>query len=183
MTNNKIKLNKKLFTMRNQSGFVALFAVLLSMLIFAMALGITSTAFKESLLSIQSKEGHLALFSADSGVECALYGDLTMLGFGDQTNSPNTTFECVGANGNVGELDTLNFVGLNSPFEFTLDLSDDSCVTVKVDKNFQVPNADGSATISHTKIDSFGYNVACPQVGNPDNLRKVERALRVMYPN
>lgn len=168
----------------NRNGFVALFAVLLSMLILAMALGISNISLKEAQLSILAKEGHIALFSADSGVECALYGDLEMFGFGDSLNEPeaSSTFDCAGANtdGSVGKLD-FNFDG-DFTYDFNLYVSDSQCARVFIDKDYPV-TTDSLSTVSYTKIDSYGYNVSCSQVSKNNNPKKVERAERVMYPN
>ena len=70
---------KKLFTKintRTQSGFVLLFAVVVSAIIFFIGAGIFSVSFKELLVSSLGKESQKSIFAADSGIECALYADL-----------------------------------------------------------------------------------------------------------
>lgn len=188
MKNKNLK-NKNVFTMRNSNGFVALFAVLLSMLILTMALGIISVSLKETQLSIESKNGNIALFAADSGIECALYGDVGLPGgFGDADSNSTDTFECVGADFKVGDIGTLDFTidsAFTAPdYDFLLYLSGTSCANVFVNKNYEVIEdvAGVQTTVSYTKIDSYGYNVSCDNLNTTSN-KRVERALRITYPN
>src|SRR5690606_15727798 len=62
--------------LKNEKGFVALFTVLLTSVILAMAIGIASISLKEIVLSSAASEGSLAFFAADSGIECALYWEM-----------------------------------------------------------------------------------------------------------
>ena len=62
----KIKINK---------GFVLLFAVVISSIILAIALGVANIAFREVSFSVSGKDANDAFYAADTGAECALYFD------------------------------------------------------------------------------------------------------------
>lgn len=58
-----------------QKGFVLLFSVLVSAVIFFIGVGIFSISFKELLISSLAKESQKSIFAADAGVECGLQAD------------------------------------------------------------------------------------------------------------
>ena len=62
----KIKKNK---------GFVILFAVMLSSIFLAIALGVSNIAFREVTFGTSAKDANDAFFAADVGAECALFND------------------------------------------------------------------------------------------------------------
>ncbi len=62
----KIKKNK---------GFVILFAVTISSILLAIALGVSNIALKEVKFGTSARETNNAFFAADTGVECALIHD------------------------------------------------------------------------------------------------------------
>lgn len=57
------------------SGFVLLFAVTISAILLAIALGVAQVALKEVNFSTSAKDTNDAFFSADTGIEYALYED------------------------------------------------------------------------------------------------------------
>lgn len=186
--NNKLKISHNM-----HKGFVALFAVLLSMVILAMAVGISAISYKEVLLSSSAREGHYAFFAADAGIECALYGDIQKVVFPDDPTLPTGAFDCIGSTGS-GAVDIIPEGGSDPIYSFQLNFGATAsvggavpvparCANVEVNKNYVDPS-DGT---SYTKIDSFGYNTTCDEVdiikNGTNNPRVVERALRVVYPN
>lgn len=60
---------------KNNRGFVILFAVTLSALLLAIALGITNIAFRELKFSTNARDTNDAFFAADTGLEYALFND------------------------------------------------------------------------------------------------------------
>src|SRR3989344_7795571 len=64
-------------TQSSGSGFVILFAVMISSIILAIALGVSNIAFKEIKFSTSVKDTNDAFFAADTGLECALFNDKT----------------------------------------------------------------------------------------------------------
>lgn len=86
---------KKLFLQsdKQHNGFVLLFALVVSAIIFFIGAGIFSISFKELLISSISKESQKSIFAADSGVECGLWADTNDKLDGSLTNcfSADTT--------------------------------------------------------------------------------------------
>ena len=76
MTLQKIKNNKTCPAKRERSrGFVILFAVTISSIILAIALGVANIALKEIKFSTNARDTNDAFFAADTGVELALFND------------------------------------------------------------------------------------------------------------
>ena len=154
---------------KNQKGFVALFTVLLVSVILAMAIGIASISLKEIVLSSSATEGSKAFYSADSGIECALYYDRVNSGDGAFFNGD---FRC---NANV-PIDRLIGADFESPevytFEIPFGAEDELCASVTVKR--QITSGLGYSTI----IESKGTNLPCGEDQNP---KRVERSIRVTY--
>lgn len=91
-------------------GFVILFAVTLSALLLAIALGISNIALKEVKFSTNAKDTNNAFFAADHGLEYALFQDKS----GDICAAPCT-------------LDPISI--------FLLGSEGKSCALVNVEKN------------------------------------------------
>lgn len=149
--------------LNNTKAFVSLFAVLLASVILAMAIGMSSVALKQIVLSSNANEANDAFYAADSALQCAIALD--------GVNTFQTGFEGFVDCG-VGvdiPVDNSN----NEVFRFGenaqgFDWANDSCVRVEVDKTGEI-----------TKIEALGYNVSCDEIDQSP--RAVERALRVRY--
>ncbi len=163
------------YTQSKQSGFVALFTVLLVSVILAMAIGIASISLKEIVLSSSASEGSKAFYAADSGIECALFYDrqnATPGGFfsGD--------FECNGSSpqGPLAGAPTPDPDG-ESPetyiFEIPFGENGELCADITLKRQVSIPGE-----FYTTMIESKGSNVACDEDTNP---KKVERSIRVTY--
>ncbi len=78
---NKIQKERKSLTnlpankLTTSRGFTLLFASLIGALVLAVGLAILSIALKQLQLSSSGRESQKAFFSADAGVECALFLD------------------------------------------------------------------------------------------------------------
>lgn len=178
----------------NNSGFVALFAVLVSSILLLMALSISGVAYKEQLLSVNAKSSQYSFMAADTGMECALYWDVKQLWFA-AGNSP-TGFDCGGSQPEfLNDISTPTFFAYKLPVEANVNGNTvPGCAVFSIDKDYDVTNSDGTVTNS-TKIDSRGYNVLCSNieygVGGSPNLsfqngagaRAVERFLTAQYAN
>ncbi|MSU44697.1 hypothetical protein EXS45_00740 [Candidatus Nomurabacteria bacterium] len=70
----------------NKRGFVLLFAVTLSAILLAIALGVSNIALREVKFSTNTRDTNNAFFAADTAAECALYYDRTP---GSPNNYPN----------------------------------------------------------------------------------------------
>ncbi len=145
MTIKKIKKN---------SGFVILFAVTLSAIVLAIALGVASVALKEVKFGTSARATNDAFFAADTGIEYVLFKDkdptfypMPAVGL-QQTFNPPTTLTGLGSSGA-------------------------SCAIVTITKDDTTPP--GTTTII-----SKGYNigdVACSST-NPN---RIEREIDVSY--
>lgn len=67
-------MNKK--NIKKNKGFVILFAVMISSIIFSIAVGVSNVALKEINFSTSAKKTNDAFFAADVGAECAIFYDI-----------------------------------------------------------------------------------------------------------
>lgn len=106
-----------------EQGFVLLFAIVVSAVIFFIGAGIFSIAYKELLVSSLGKDSQKSIFAADSAVECALqaYQD------GRFATSPVDPFVCF----DKPVLDITNDSVNNASFR--LSFNDGSCARVTID--------------------------------------------------
>jgi len=81
---------------KNKKGFVLLFAVVLSSVILALALGLAKIALKEVAFETSAKNTNDAFFAADTAAECALFYDVAVApsAFGIPTTQGDTN--CAG---------------------------------------------------------------------------------------
>lgn len=181
MKNTKYKIQNT----RYKDGFVSLFAVLISLIILAITIGISNIAYKENVLAFSAREGSYAFFAADTGLECGLYQDSLGSVFVSVPTNPN--FDCA----DIQITPNQNVITGEYTFQFEIDMDNKSrCVEVSVDKDVLIDdlyNPDPAAPqISATRIYSNGYNINCADVDNildiPNN-RIVNRLLRATYPN
>ncbi len=138
-----------------RSGFVILFAVTISSIMLAIALGVSYIAFKEIKFGTSAKDTNEAFFAADTGVEWVLFNDKT----------GSTTFPL------VPNQDTIY------PDRFISGLSSNAagCAIVRVEKNDTV-------SPMLTSIIVKGYNTGgniANQCNPPTN--SIERELDVNY--
>lgn len=173
MTFNKTKLNSK-------RGFVLLFAVVLSAIIFSISLGMINISLKEINFGTSAKATNEAFFAADTGAECALFYDLvpieSFFGSGDALLISGINPVCAGNTINLEE----EFEGLG-PWTFVvLGLGEEhkACAKVKITRIL-----DSSNNILSTQIISKGYNMGgndTPDCSSTNNNR-VERVLELTY--
>ncbi len=171
----------------SSKGFAILFTILISSVILSIALGISSIAYNESILSASAREAHYSFFAADSGVECVLAHDGVIVG-----NGP-ISINCGG-----NPIDVTVNVPQYSFYEPLVN--GDNCAYVTIERNVPLSgsqNMQSSGTISQTqsstlvtKIVSHGYNIPCLHVQNlninpsySDSILKkmVERVIEITY--
>lgn len=145
---------------KNKNGFVLLFAVTLSAMLLAIALGVANIAFNEVKFGTNAKDTNNAFFAADTGAECALIYNRdpnkyinTLDAFID--GHDGVTIKCMGANILV------SFVN-GSRDKWTFDVSKlgnegQGCAKVTVDKSTSTTDANGVVT-GIVIITSNGYN-------------------------
>jgi Tfp pilus assembly protein PilX len=155
-----------------QSGFVLLFGLLITAVIFVLGAGILSLAQKETILASTSTESQVALGVADTGLECGL-----RVVFGGQTD-----FVC------AGQTATASTFGNQTTYTFDMSQIDSTSVSCGI-----VTVVDGATrgidgvTTAGIEIQSRGFNVCLPSGGGsvltPDttNTLLLERKLVVWY--
>jgi hypothetical protein len=136
-----------------RSGFVILFAVTLSAILLAIALGVANIAFKEAKFGTSAKDTNNAFLAADTGAESALFNNKSSNNL--YVPSPGTD-----------QIWNFPVSGLGS--------GSLSCATVSVEKNNTNPPS------MLTTIISKGYNIgdATCSSSNPD---RIERELKITY--
>lgn len=165
-----VKNNKKV------NGFVMLFAVVLTSIIMAIALGLAEMSLREVSFSSTGPQSNEAFFAADTGAECALYYDLqgTKSFFGVDPSSTDSLVATAVPNcaGTALDLHQGTDVG---PWIFylpNLGASRKACAKVTVIKTLK-PDT--------TSIVSEGYNIGEGTDCASTSVRRVERRLEVNY--
>jgi len=177
-TDNMNKIN-------TQKGYTLLMAVLITTIVLSVALLIISLSRKEFILSSGARDSMYAFYAADSGIECASENLTTAL----STTSGATTITSCGAttgwtitrtwlnNDPTTGVGTSTFfmpVGVNAT-------GAQNCVRVDVGQWY---NPTSGSLVSN--IEARGYNTGWNTTVTPSdcslgNLRKVERAIRLLY--
>ncbi len=155
---------------KDNNGFVALFTVLLTSVILAMAVGIASISLKEIVLSSSASDGSKAFYAADSGIECLLYYERTDTPLQAPWLDELVTCNSNPANGTAPTADSEALEVYN--FEIPFGENDELCADVLVKRQFQ------TGVLYNVLIESKGSNVPCSEDNNP---KKVERTIRVTY--
>ncbi len=148
----------------NKKGFISLFTVLLATVILAIAVGMSSVALKQIVLTSTADEANEAFYAADAALQCAIMLDLQGV---FEVGGP-TEISC-GSTGPIsiddGDSGIFIFNQQQNGFEWE---QNQNCVRVTVDKSGDT-----------TQIEALGYNVLCSEI--QQSPRTVERALRVRY--
>lgn len=181
----------------SQKGYTLLFAVIVSSIVLSIGAFILSISRKQFILSSAARDSTIAVYAADSGIQCAIQEFIStdyptpsgininpgkLSKFNCNSTDYSTDFKLY----DVSLIDTtMNFRKLPGDSVFKTDpvtiyLSNGSCANVTF--------FSGISTKSNqikTYIESRGYNMgkesnpsACPVSNNP---RVVERALYVAY--
>ncbi len=153
---------------KKNKGFVILFAVTLSAMLLAIALGVSNIALKELNFSTSARDANDAFFAADTGVECALINDKSTSNVFLQSGGP-LTMSCLNR--------TITFTSLSPSWNFILSglgSTGQGCANVTVTKDF---------TTYAVKIVSKGYNNGGGTVDSctPSGTSSLERELDVNY--
>ncbi|MBP9714886.1 MAG: hypothetical protein KBD52_00115 [Candidatus Pacebacteria bacterium] len=167
--------------LKNKRGFVMLFAVVLSGIIFSISLGMINISLKEINFGTSAKATNEAFFAADTGAECALFYDLvpvqSFFGLEDALATINGINPmCGGSILNIEE----EFTGVG-PWNFVvLSLGENkkSCAKVKLTRTIDISTGD----LINTQIISKGYNMGGDSTDcSSTNNNRVERVLELNY--
>lgn len=155
---------------KNRKGFVLLFAVTLSAMLLAIALGVANIAFNEVKFGTNAKDTNNAFFAADTGAECALLYN--------KNPTSNTKYPVSSPMTCAGNPPT-SFISLTNFWSFTisgLGSEKQGCANVTVDKRplNKIPQEyPGTIITSNGHNDNGG---GCTSGSNT-----VERQLEVKY--
>lgn len=130
-------------------------SLLVISIVLVTGLSISGIIMKEIMLSGLGKESQIAFYAADTGLECAFYWDVN-----GAFDSPDYKINCAESPAS-GVIDPTSSTTI-----FTLQLSNEACAKVTVDKS-------DPSDIGITTVESRGYNVGC----DSSVPRKVERGL------
>ncbi|MFM7088299.1 MAG: pilus assembly PilX N-terminal domain-containing protein, partial [Candidatus Paceibacterota bacterium] len=161
---------------KRKEGFVMLFAVVLTSIIMAIALGLAEMSLRAVSFSSTGPQSNEAFFAADTGAECALYYDLrgTKSFFGVDPASIDSLVAVATPNCAGTALDLYQGTDIG-PWIFylpNLGASRKSCARVTVTK---------STSSDTTSIVSEGYNIGEGTDCASTSTRRVERRLEVNY--
>lgn len=167
---------------QKNKGYTLLFSVLITSLLLAIGLAILMISQKELVLSSAGRESQFAFYAADTGLECAIYSDISKHGGKFNSGASTPSLQCNGQT-----ITTTSELGPTLPshtvIRFTLfNISLDSrgaslvptapCATVTVDK--RTPS-DSSKPVK-TVVQSRGYNTCVTT-----DPRRLERGLQINY--
>jgi len=175
----------------HNSGFVLLYAVLVSGIILSVGLSLMNLITKQITLSSIGRNSQFAYYAADAGKRCAFYWYASYYPvFGAPANGemveaselrlPIELFKavegggikiyCEGKDIAVAQEKSDDNLTLTSKFNLDVNAGDQiSCVLVEVERKM-----DQATEEVNTKITSRGYNSACADLNNA-NARRIER--------
>ncbi len=149
-------------------------AVTITAVLVLVSFAIINLVLKQISISGSARDSEAAFYSADSGVECALFWDLrnptmpTRSAFA--TSAPVQSIDCAGTNIAPPNITRSAPVSGAATTTFTITFPTNSyCAIVSVAKSYN-----GLQPL--TRIESRGYNNC-----DPANARRVERAILVDY--
>lgn len=148
----------------NNGGYAILFTVVIVGIISMITIGLSNTAYKQTVLSSVAKDSTIAFYQADIGSECALYADTKLSMFSDDTKTSGE-FDCAGNKLKYVHETGTSLYKLNTENE----TSPKKCFRIEMTKTVDI-----NGVIS--TIVSKGYN-RCDK----SNIRTVERGINVVY--
>lgn len=169
---------KSQYRRENNRGYTLLFAVLVSSLVLSIGISILNISKKEFLLATSTRDSSSALYAADGGIECAVYGEINGAFTTDADNTNKLGCALPNVKTHFETVDISNDPEGRFIFHIKLGSQGNSCAVVTIIKSV------ATGELVET-IDSRGYNVGWTDdsggfctVGSP---KRVERALRLTY--
>lgn len=149
---------------KENGGYAILFTVAVVGIISMITMGLSNAAYKQMVLSSVAKDSTTAFYQSDLASECALYADDTDF----YLNPSGTAFSCAGysLSYNVNDMGSGVVKYALNPTDATLN---SKCFNIMITKT-------ETASAITTVVESKGYNIC-----NPNNIRTVERAVKVIY--
>lgn len=152
------KKQKQFSSAVSERGAVLLIAILIASISLAVGMGVYNRTYKELLFASFWKQTQIAFSAADSGLECALYWDLSL--------PVPATFSCFGNSSAAWS----PVAGVWEVFGVNGTAVGGGCVRVTITK--PAPASSAASTL----IEARGYNTC-----DATSPRRVERGLQVTY--
>jgi len=175
----KVKLSTFNFRLSTRKGFALLFAMFVSSIMLSIGLGISNVIYKELILSGIGRESEYSFYTAQTGLECALYLQnvhpaLFPQRMGESPVNPQSSDLCAGSMiANASSIEGLE--GATTTFDVIVPPPDpnpsghkEMCAQVLVFKSAS----------NYITVESRGYNVGC-SADDLRNPRRVERSLKL----
>ena len=160
---------------RSQAGFTLLFAVLVASLLLGIGATIATITAKSFVFSSLGRDSGIAFYSADTGIECALYLDkvLEVIATSTLSNPPSSGVYCNGedlaASSNPSQWTVTRVSPTKAITVFHLSQAP-YCTDVTITKDSAAPGDGLQAT--PTFIEARGYNTC-----DTTNPRRLERGI------
>jgi Tfp pilus assembly protein PilX len=173
----KRKKMVKISSHGNESGFMILYAVLVSTVIITIGLAVLGIMIQHLTLTSTERDSQIAFYAADTAMECALYWDILQDVFNFQTGTGAGTV----CNNFTPTITKTSIAGTPKVYNFNFDVSlpDNTCAHVLIQKYTYGTSPE---TLATTTISTRGYNTpfstTCTTV---ESVRRLERGLRVTY--
>ena len=149
--------------------------MIVSSLVLALGLGIVAITMKEVKLSGAGRDSQLAFYAADSGLECAEYGDLTQGAFATSSDSADSvSIKC--NNVSITSTTTKSGNSATSTFKMYMEYNNSAGVSTKPCAIVSVNKYLDGDLKQKTSIDARGYNTC-----DESNVRRLERGYSVKY--
>ncbi|MFZ2038377.1 MAG: hypothetical protein WAV11_00325 [Minisyncoccia bacterium] len=167
--------------LKNKHGFAILFAILTSSLLLMVGLSIFNISIKELTITSFNTESKKAMYAAQSGMECFIYGTFNAKKI---FNFKTGTFLEDVPDVNCGSNTVFSTFGKDLPFiSFSFTLTDDessSCAIVKITDDGEEINTVTGSTTYKIIADSYGYNANdCSNIDYlENNTRLVEKSFQ-----
>ena len=156
-----------MFKNNKNKGYAILFTMVIVSAVSLIAAGLSSTSYKQLLLSSLVRDSQTAFYNADTASECALYSYFVEI----SSMTDGGSFTC-GKNGNN---ESIFNIAVNSP-NYSLMPEDenikDPCSRIEITEGPSIINP----TKTNVKMRSKGYNIC-----DIDNPRSVEREIEVNF--
>lgn len=160
-------MNKKKIFKDNESGFVLLYAVLVTMVVVTVGVLMINIVTRQIVLSSVSKNSQISYYAANAGFECSNYYKLQRV-WGVINNidgfippEQNIQVECLGQSKNLNNLASPDYL-----YEWSFLVDDKSCVDVEISRN---SNGDDFNILAK------GYNVSTLNSSGKCNISNFSR--------
>jgi len=177
---------------RYKKGIALFIAVIAVSAMLLIAFSISDISYREQIITFAGRDSKVALYAADSGIECALFhdwgrgltGDFEFPTFTDFSGHQSIPGMHCGGREVPADVEGNNGFAATTTFYFDVSLTPKACAVVQVVKW----SNDGGVNVN-TKIDSRGYNNTCKDEGPTHTVRlsdylqrNIERSFRMSYP-